>query len=92
MNDKIRELQRKIEQEERRIKNCKHDFEEPFFNPEKTKEPYFKTVARGSDIGSEIDGYRDVTKDRWTRECNICGYRQHTYKLEPIIKGQRPSF
>jgi len=93
MNDKIKKLREEIEREELKIKNCKHDFNEPFYNPETKLEPYgFKTVGHGSDVYTEEEGYREVKKDRWTRKCKICGYEQHTDNQEPVISAYRPKF
>ena len=92
MNDNIRRLQEQIEAEKRKISNCQHDFDKPFYNSETTLEPYgYNVVARGSDVHYE-NAYRKVKKDRWTRKCKICGFEQHTYKQKPIISGHEPSF
>lgn len=93
MNKNIENLKAQIEAEERKIANCKHIFEAAFYNPETIKEPSdFKIEAHGSDVWSVATNYRDVTKDRWTRICTICGMAQHTYKQEPIILGYKPFF
>lgn len=55
--------------------------------------PYgLKNVGKGSDIWMEPEGYRDGTKDRWSRECKKCGHIQYTYTQEPIISGHKPKF
>lgn len=93
MNDKIKMLQEQIEAEKRKIANCKHVFDKPFYNAETIKEPYgHKMVAQGSDVWYEPQGYHDVKKDRWTRKCTICGCEQHTDKLKPIVSGHEPLF
>lgn len=93
MNENIQRLQQQIQAEESKIRNCDHLFGDPFYNPETIKEPYgFKTVAMGSDVWTEPEGYRDVEKDRWTRVCSKCGYEQHTTEKEPIINGYQPKF
>lgn len=93
MNDKIRELQKQIQNEESKIRNCKHNFGQPYYDPETVKEPYgYRTVGQGSDVWSEPMGYRDVKKDRWTRKCSSCGFEQHTNKQEPVIKEFKPKF
>ena len=93
MNYNIRRLQEQIEAEKRKISNCNHDFDKPYYNAETVKEAYdYKMVANGSDIWYEPQGYHDVKKDRWTRKCKICGFEQHTYTLKPIITGHEPSF
>ena len=93
MNDNIKKLQEQIEAEKRKINNCNHDFDKPFYNAENVREAYgYKMVAQGSDVWHEPEGYRDVTKDRWTRICKSCGFEQHTYTQKPIISGKEPTF
>ena len=93
MNDNIRKLQDQIDAEKRKISNCKHDFDKPFFNPETVNEPYgHRMVTHGSDVWFEAEGYREVKRDRWTRVCKICGCEQHTNKQKPIVSGHEPSF
>lgn len=93
MNDKIRKLQEQIRVEQQKIANCQHVFGKPFSNPEIVKEPYgFKYVGHGSDVWPEPEGYRDVSKPRWTRVCTLCGKEEHTYTMKPIITGSEPDF
>jgi hypothetical protein len=93
MNDVIKKLQEQIEAEKRKIANCKHDFNEAYYDPETIKEPYgMKMVGMGSDVWHEYEGYRDVKKDRWSRKCKLCGYMQHTYTKKPVIKEYKPNF
>jgi len=93
MNDNIKRLQKQIEEEERKISNCKHDFDKPFYNAETVKEGYGSVQdGAGSDPHWSYAGFRDVKKDRWTRKCKICGFEQHTYNQKPIISGHEPSF
>jgi hypothetical protein len=93
MNDKIRELQKQIEAEKRKVANCKHDFDSAFFNPETIAVPYgSKMEHSGSDVWFVPAGYREEQKDRWSRKCKICGFEQHTYKQKPIVAGNEPSF
>ena len=93
MNQKIRDLQDQIKIEETRIRNCNHEYDDPFSNPEESKEAYgSKMVAQGSDIWPEPEGYRDVTIPRWTRICAECGNEQHTYKKKPVVSDYVPDF
>jgi len=93
MNDKIKELQKQIEAEQRKIANCKHEWGEVFSNPEIVKEGYGSVQdGAGSDPHWSYEGYRDVEKPRWTRKCNLCGTEEHTCKQKPIIKGLEPDF
>jgi hypothetical protein len=93
MNDKIKILQEQIEIEKRKINNCTHNFDKPFFNAETINEAYgYKPVYQGSDHWFEPQGFREVKKDRWTRKCKKCGFEQHTNNTKPIIEGYEPSF
>jgi len=95
MNEKIRDLQKQIESEEKKISNCDHNWGKSFSNPDTKLEPYgLKTVGRGSDVWTEAEGYRDVEVPRWTRVCTICEHEDHAYKQKPIIinKGLEPDF
>lgn len=91
--EKIAELQAQIKQHEQAMQNCRHDFKDPIYDPETTREPYgYKMQAQGSDVWSVPEGYKDVQKDRWSRECKICGKKEYTYDQEPIITGRKPKF
>lgn len=93
MTDNIRRLQEQIEVEKRKILNCKHDFDKSFYNPETVKKGYGSVQdGAGSDPHWSPAGYMDVKKDRWTRECKLCGFEQHTYTLKPVVSGYEPSF
>lgn len=93
INDKIKQLQSEIAKEQEKIRNCKHQFGEAFYNPETIKEPYgYKMITQGSDVWGEPEGYRDIQKPRWTRKCSACGLEQHTYETEPIVTGTKPKF
>lgn len=93
MNDRIKQLQEEINAEKRKIDNCQHEFGDAYNNPETVRESYgYRTVAQGSDIWAEPEGYRDVIKPRWTRKCSKCGLEQHTNKKKPIITDYTPDF
>jgi len=63
MNDKIREFQKQIEEEKRKISKCKHDFDKSFYNAEPIKEGYGSVQdGAGSDPHWSYAGYRDVKK------------------------------
>ncbi len=48
-NDNIRRLQYQIESEKKKISNCIHDYNEPFFNPDTIREAYgYNMVGHGS--------------------------------------------
>lgn len=93
MNNKIKQLNEEIQNELKKIKSCRHDFDKPFSNPEKVMEPYgYRMVGMGSDVWYEPDGVREISKPRWTRICKICGLEEHTSISEPIISEYKPKF
>lgn len=90
---KIEQLQRDIIREQQALKDCKHDWSEGKYDPQAIRVPYGqKNVGKGVDIWFEPEGYRDSTKDRWSRECKKCGKIEYTYTQEPVIVGHKPSF
>jgi len=92
-SNKILELKRQIDLEQRNINNCSHNFKDAVFDPETVKEGYGSVQdGAGSDPHWGYAGYRDVQKDRWSRECNNCGFKQYTYIKEPIVSAFRPKF
>lgn len=93
MNDRIKELQDLIKQEENKIAYCKHDFDKAFYNPETKKEiSSYKTIRQGVDSWGIPDGWRDVKVDRWSRKCKLCGNIEHTYTKEAVISSYEPKF
>ena len=93
MNDKIKELQREIEAEERRIGNCKHIYGKVYYDPETISVPYgYEMEAHGSDVWHVPSGYRDEEKCRWARKCTICGDVDYTYKQKAVSVEQEPDF
>jgi len=93
MNDKIERLQREIQDEQRKISNCKHDFSLPKYDPE-TKSVGYGSVqdGAGSDPHWSYAGYHDKQIDRWSHKCNKCGYVEYTYSQEPVISHYKPKF
>lgn len=95
MNHKkrIEELQAEIKQHQKAIDNCKHEWKDSIYDPETVKAPYgSRQVGKGSDPWWEPGGYRDVQKDRYSRECKHCGKKEYTYTQEPIVTGRKPKF
>lgn len=94
MNDKIRKLREQIKSEESKIKNCNHDFGDTCFDPEEYSDYYF-TGEFEKDMGVDarpIYASQTKTKDRWSRKCKKCGFKQYTYKQKPIIKSYEADF
>lgn len=94
MNERIKHLQEEIEKERDRISSCSHKWGNTFYNPETYKKPYgVRTIAHGSDVWSEPEGYEDAQKPRWTRICSECGFEQNTYDQKPVVvKKYIPDF
>lgn len=89
----IEKLQNELKSLQAKQSNCKHEWNKPIYDPETVKEGYgMHSVAHGSDIYPEYTGYHDVQKDRWSRECSICGKKEYSYKKEPVISGYEPKF
>ena len=92
-NDKIKQLQREIDSEKRKMDSCSHNFKDAIYDPETVKEGYGSVQdGAGSDPHWSYAGYRDVQKDRWSRECSICGFKQYTYKQEAVVSKYQPKF
>lgn len=91
--EEIESLQAKIAILKQEIARCPHDWNKPKYDPESFREPYgYRTVAQGSDVWGEPEGYRDATKDRWSRECKICGHKEFTYTQEVVSVDKQPKF
>lgn len=89
----IEDLKAAIAVHEKEIAHCHHEWKESKYDAEAIRVPYgLKNVGKGSDIWMEPEGYRDGTKDRWSRECKKCGKIEYTYTQEPIISGHKPKF
>jgi len=90
---KIEQLKKDIAQLENIIANCKHNFTKPIYDAETVKEGYGSVQdGAGSDPHWSYAGYHDVQKDRWSRECEICGKKEYTYEQAPVINSYEPKF
>lgn len=90
---RMERLLAEAKEQQQAMDNCGHEWGEAKYDPEPIRVPYgLKNVGKGVDIWFEPEGYRDSTKDRWSRECIKCGYIQYTYTQEPIISGHKPKF
>ena len=89
----IEKLQKDLENLKAQQSNCKHDFKAAIFDPETVKEGYGSVQdGAGSDPHWSYAGYHDVQKDRWSRECKLCGKKEYTYEQEPVISNYQPKF
>lgn len=89
----IESLNESIQQHEHAMNQCSHEWGNSRYDPETIRVPYgYKNTGKGSDPYFEPEGYRNDTKDRWSRECKKCGKIQYSYHQEPIISGYKPKF
>jgi len=73
--------------------NCRHQWGQTVYNPEKYRRGYgSKFVGRGSDHWTEYEGYEDAYKDRWSRTCQLCGKIEYTYTQETVQVITKPKF
>ena len=94
-NERLRQEQllSELAQSRKRMENCKHLFKDPIFDPETVREGYGSVQdGVGSDPHWSYAGYRDVKKNRWSRERKVCGKIEYTNKQAPIISGFAPKF
>ncbi len=92
-----RELQERLRKEiaasETRMRNCRHEFNEPIFDPEKVS-------VQDDRQGYEVHGvdrwpvlsFHEESKRRWSRECKDCGFKEYTYEQEAEISSYKPKF
>lgn len=91
--EKQEQLKREIAQSEARMNSCKHDFATPVYDAEEVsvQDDRAGYECHGSDRWPKLSFHKE-NKDRWSRECKICGKKEYTYKQEPVIKGYEPRF
>jgi len=90
---KIDELQRQLRALKISQSNHIHEWDNAIYDPETIKEGYGSVQdGAGSDPHWSYAGYHDVQKDRWSRECKICGKKEYTYKQDPVISSYKPKF
>ena len=65
--------------------SCKHEWEEPKYDPEIRRIPKYKDRFIGSDYMPEINGFIEKKIDRWSRTCKKCGKVEYT-KEQVAIK------
>ena len=91
--DEINELQSKIERLNQKIRNCRHDWNDPKYDSE--------TISVADDrAGYETHGvdrwpimsFHKEQKPRWSRECKTCGYVEYTYNEEVVSVKKAPKF
>lgn len=79
-----KELAEKERQQNLLEKNCNHQWNETKYDPEEYQKPVFSHCeGHGSDI-YPIYNYYTAKKDRWSRECKLCGKKEYTYEKAPV--------
>ena len=82
--DKIKELEEQIKRQKQLINNCKHDFEDAKYDSETYQEWVFTHYEGHGSDPYPAGYYFDKQKDKWSRECKICGKKEYTYEQEPV--------
>lgn len=75
------------------MQRCQHTYGKGVYDPETHTEPSgSRLVGQGSDVWFEPTGYTKVKKDRWSRECTICGKKDYTYEKQAVVSSYEPKF
>ena len=83
--------EKELEDMRKEQSTCVHDWGEVKYDPEIKREPYgCRTVAQGSDIWVEPEGYHNVKHERWSRTCKKCGKVEYT--KEQVAVKYEPKF
>lgn len=92
-DDKIKVFQNEIDSLKRQQTNCKHDWSEPKFDPEQISVQDDRSGYETHGIDRwPIPSFHEESKDRWSRACKECGYKEYTYNQEPVITERKPKF
>ena len=92
-NEKIEQLKREIANEERNISNCKHSFNEAIYDPEQISVQDDRAGYETHRVDRwPVPSYHKENKDRWSRKCSVCGFKQYTYTQEAVISKYQPKF
>jgi hypothetical protein len=91
--EEIENLQEKIKSLQTQMSYCKHIWKYAKYDPKTVREPFgFKHEGHGSDVFLVADGYRNVSKPRWSRECKECGKIEYSYTEEVVSVEKKPKF
>lgn len=94
-SQKIHELQSQIEQQKNSIRNCRHEYNSPVYDPEPHHVSKINYTAGYEKHGVDMYPimYSDTEyKHRWSRECIKCGHKDYTYESEPVNTQTKPKF
>ena len=85
--DEIKQLEEQLKRKKsdfaQKQANCKHEFTEPIYDPEKYNEPVFSHyIPRGSDPEA-VYNYMEREKHRWSRICIHCEKKEYTFEQKP---------
>jgi hypothetical protein len=95
--ERLRKLEEEAQQLKQRVEtaqaHCRHEWSEPVYDPETVTEPYgTKFVAQGSDHWSEPEGYHQVQKPRWRKDCAKCGKSVYAKSRKQKTVDDGPAF
>ncbi len=89
--EKRQQLEKELEEVNRQINQCQHDFEETKYDPEIIMEPYdYIMSGTGSDVKMTPQNFRKVKLDRWSQTCKKCGIKRYIEKV--VATGYKPNF
>lgn len=93
--EKINELKKEIESNKQQMRSCDHDFKVPIYDPEEYTN-FEIDWARGLQPCGSDPYYLQIPvkkfKQRWSRECKKCGYKQYTYAEKLVEIKKVPDF
>ena len=94
ISDEILQLQKRLEHLKALQMNCKHEWENPVYDPEikqimKYVEDYHIQTEY---FYKEVPTGRYETIDRWSRTCKKCGLKQYTKESNIFEVKKEPKF
>lgn len=90
-SDQIKVLEQQLATLHQKQRACKHQWGTVQFDPEEYQEATgYHYEGCGSDPYLVANGYMTRHKDRWSRECTECGWKEYTTTQEPT--AYKPKF
>lgn len=91
--NKVKELERQLEEAKTEQSNCNHTWGEPYEKTFVEKEEYFTGEYREYGVHHDpIYNYRDKEVKKWVRECKKCGKEHTTKKMKQKVVVTGPDF
>jgi hypothetical protein len=88
LNDEVERLRRQLQYKEDELKrkqtNCKHNFTEPVYDPDKKQEGTYSHLEGCGSDPYPVYNYREVDVPRWSKTCKECGLKKYTFKRKPV--------